>query len=153
MGNSEIRNIIRLLENTFDGSAWHGPSILNILNEVNAERAFKEFDNIHSIAELVQHMTTWRKFAVQRLRGNHQYEIGEFEDWKKILRNDENTWREIKKQFLQSQQELLETLDGINDLKLTELVENKAYDYYTMLHGVIQHDIYHGGQISLLKKQ
>jgi len=43
----------------------------------------------------------------------------------------------------------LETKD--NDF-LNDMVEGSEYDYYTLIHGVIQHDIYHTGQIILLKK-
>ena len=73
-------------------------------------------------------------------------------DWKKFEKQDLETWNQIKDQLLKTHNMLLSSLEKMTDHKLSELVENKAYDYYTLLHGVIQHDIYHAGQISLLKK-
>ena len=153
MKREEIRNIQRLLKNTFNGSAWHGPTVLTIIQDVNYKLAFKSYPNIHSIAELVDHITSWRRFAIERLKGNNSFEVIQDNDWKRFTIKDENSWEEIKAELINSQKELEKELDNTNDSKLSELVDGKAYDFYTLLHGVIQHDIYHAGQISLLKKQ
>ncbi len=153
MKRTEVENIQRLIQKTFNGSAWHGPAVFKIIQDIDEETAFKSFDKIHSIAELVVHIINWRRFAIERLKGNHAYEILEKDDWKEISNKGEGLWMDIKNRLLLSQDELVVELGKINDSKLSELVDEKAYDYYTLLHGVIQHDIYHAGQISLLKKQ
>jgi len=153
MRNTEVQNITRLMQNVFNGSAWHGPSVLKILEEVGEDDAFRKFENIHTIAELVVHMTAWKKFALERVSGNQRYEVSEQEEWKEITSGDRKDWNNIKSNLTTIHNELIGSLSKITDQKLSELVENKAYDFYTLLHGVIQHDIYHAGQISLLKKQ
>lgn len=153
MENKEVQNIRRMMVKVFEGSAWHGPAIMDIIGDISAERAFRKFENIHSIAELTAHMATWKQFAVARLRGNDQFEITTLTDWKTFSNHSEKTWNDIRQQLVENQNALVQELDRISDLKLTDLVYNRPYDFYTLLHGVIQHDIYHGGQISLLKKQ
>ncbi len=153
MKRDEIQNIQRLLKNTFDGAAWHGPAVFKVIQDIDFRLAFMEFDNIHSIAELVDHMTSWRIFAIERLKGNTSFEVSQENDWRRFTRKDESHWLEIKDKLLASQEAMLAVLEKTYDSKLSDLVEGKAYDFYTMLHGVIQHDIYHAGQISLLKKR
>lgn len=152
MENAEITNIKRLLHNVFEGAAWHGPSVSSVLEGIEASLAFKKFEKIHSIAELTYHMGIWKKFAAERLKGNNAFEITETNDWLSFAQTDDKNWAAIKNELFNNQKELVLALDKTSDLKLSELVHNKAYDYYTLLHGVIQHDAYHAGQISLLKK-
>ena len=129
MKNTEVQNLIRLMHNAFNGSAWHGPAVFKILEDVDEKTAFKKFENIHSIAELVEHMTGWKRFALERLLGNHQYEVNEKVDWKKFEKQDLETWNQIKDQLLKTHNMLLSSLEKMTDHKLSELVENKAYDY------------------------
>ena len=141
-----------MLQNIYEGEAWHGPSIVKALEGINAPLAFKKFQKIHSIAELTDHMVVWKKFTIERLKGNDRYDVTENINWKKFSTTDEDAWNNIKNDLHLMQEEFINSLDHISDMKLTDLVFNKAYDYYTLLHGVVQHDIYHAGQISLLKK-
>ena len=152
MENQEVKKIIALLEKSFDGSAWHGPSLMSILNDVSYEKAFEQNHNIHSIAELVAHSTTWKKFAIERVKGHNTFDITEQLNWSSFPKKDAATWSEVLEELKSTQDELTTVLETISDLKLTDIVEDKAYNFYTLLHGVIQHDIYHGGQIALLKK-
>ena len=64
------------------------------------------------------------------------------------------TWKEAIDNFKQSQQALVEAVKNFSDPRLTELVPSKThkYTYYTLLHGIIQHDVYHLGQIAYIKK-
>jgi hypothetical protein len=150
MKNTEISRIITMLHKTYDGAAWHGASVMEVLNKLTVKQAFHESVHIHRICELVQHMITWRIFACKRLEGEHHYEVTQKEDWKNFADADASTWESVKDELAQSQQRLTIALEHINDDLLAELVEGKAYDYYTMLHGVIQHDLYHLGEIALL---
>jgi hypothetical protein len=51
-----------------------------------------------------------------------------------------------------SHDELIAELGKKDDNFLSELVPGSEYDYYTLIHGIIHHDIYHTGQISILRK-
>lgn len=153
MKNPEISRIIHMLQNTYDGAAWHGPSILEVLSKINADIAFKQSSHIHRICELVQHITAWRIFAIKRLEGDAVFEITQNENWKTFTKQDEAAWKVIKEDLAESQETLIKRLSQANDALLDEDVEGKAYDYYTLIHGVIQHDLYHLGEIALLFKE
>jgi len=153
MKKSEISRIINMLQNTYNGAAWHGASVMEVINKISARQAFHESEHIHRICELVQHMITWRVFACKRLEGDDQFEVSQNDDWKDFSTADSSTWESVKKDLGESQEKLINALEQANNDLLTELVEGKAYDYYTMIHGVIQHDLYHLGEIALLSRE
>jgi uncharacterized damage-inducible protein DinB len=134
--------------------AWHGPSVVHILSEVSSEMANQKIQpNTHSIAELVYHMTTWRIFVVKRLQGDGEYEVTKTRDWKTFPMFDEFEWEALQMELSLSQEELMAELEKKEDDEfLDEIVPTREYDFYTMLHGILQHDLYHVGQISILKK-
>lgn len=142
-----------MLQNTYNGAAWHGASVMEVINKISARQAFHESEHIHRICELVQHMITWRVFACKRLEGDDQFEVSQNEDWKDFSTADSSIWESVKKDLGESQEKLINALEQANNDLLTELVEGKAYDYYTMIHGVIQHDLYHLGEIALLSRE
>jgi len=143
----ETNNIAALLEKTFQGPAWHGPSVLEALENITTQMQSHKISDSHSIIELVAHMTSWRNFVTKRLNGDSTYEVSDAEnfpaatDWKSTLEN-------LKK----SQTILIAAIRAFPENKLFTTVPTRKYDFYTMLHGIVQHDIYHTGQIILLKK-
>lgn len=148
----EISRMAELLKETFNGTAWHGPSVMKVIRNVDADTAFKKVEPIHTIAELVAHMTAWRNFAIKRLLGQQDYDVMEKDDFPIFRQADQATWAEVVTGLEDSQEVLIETLFKCEDQKLLEIVDNKAYNYYTLIHGIIQHDIYHAGQIILISK-
>lgn len=153
MKNIELSRIIKMLQNTYNGAAWHGASIMEIINNIDAELAFRPTKKIHRISELVQHITAWRIFAIKRLEGDKVYEVSQNDNWKTFQHQDSSTWESIKAELELSQQTLVHALSNVNDELLTEEVHGKAYDFYTLIHGVIQHDLYHLGEIALLVRE
>ncbi|HBH24118.1 MAG TPA: DinB family protein [Cytophagales bacterium] len=148
----ETQRIKTLLEKEYNGAPWHGPTIREALQGISAEEAFHKYESIHSIAELVMHMTAWRQFAIKRLQGDMSFELSESNNWGKVGEQTETQWYYIQNQLESTQEKLCELLDDVEDQHLNDQVHNKGYDFYTLLHGIIQHDIYHIGQIILLKK-
>ncbi|NOS56287.1 MAG: hypothetical protein HOP37_08530 [Cyclobacteriaceae bacterium] len=94
-------------------------------------------------------MASWRKFCTQRLKNDNDFEIGDDRNFP-----EPSTWQEAIDKLHQNQRDLVVVIKQFPEERLGELVPNKIqkYTYYTLLHGVIQHDIYHLGQIALLQK-
>jgi uncharacterized damage-inducible protein DinB len=94
-------------------------------------------------------MISWRKFATQRLIGDAEFEVTDEANFPKAI-----TWKDALNQLHQSQEALLAAVKQFLENLLAELVPSKTleYTYYTLLHGIIQHDVYHIGQIALLQK-
>lgn len=145
---SEIDRIVRLVEKTFDKQPWYGNSIAVTLSSVDEKSIHIRHGETHTIIEIVLHMTSWRKFCTQRLKNDNDFEIGEDSNFP-----TPSTWAEATDQLHQSQRALVEAIKQFPEDRLGELVPSKIqkYTYYTLLHGVIQHDIYHLGQIALLQ--
>lgn len=143
----ETKNIIILLKKSFNGHAWHGPSVMEVLSDIRAKEASSRLsENTHSIEELVLHMAAWRNFVVNKLKGE------EFEMTDPLNFPKPDPWEKTLSRIKQSQDELLDALRSFPENKLVEKVPGREYDFYTLLHGIIQHDIYHTGQIMLIKK-
>ena len=145
----EIDRIARLLNKTFNKGAWYGPTVREVLAQVTPELAHVRAGKTHSIVELVLHMTAWRKFAASRLSGNNDFQVSEqanFPSAKSI------SWEQAVQDLETSQKNLEEAVSNFEEAKLGDLVPatSHKYTYYTLLHGIIHHDIYHAGQIQLL---
>lgn len=152
--NQEIQYISRMLKEAYDGEPWHGRSIKSLLEEVTpAVGLRKPGANSHSIAELVYHMVTWRDFTISRLQPDGK-ELTYFEenDWRKLDLHDETTWHHGLRLLEESQQRLLAVLEQFQDSILAEKVAERKYDFRFLLYGIVQHDVYHAGQIAYAMK-
>ena len=152
MNRTETQRIAEQLNFAYAGPAWHGPSIMDILNKVDAVKAGNKLPNSHSIATIVFHMTAWRNFAIKQLQGYKQYDVSDAENFQSFQDLTEAKWNQLKGDLLASQNTLLGLLEKTEDPQLLDIVGNRKYDFYVLLHGIIQHDLYHLGQIVLLSK-
>ncbi len=151
--NFELERIKNLLNVTFHGGAWHGPSILENLKDIRPKDAGNRQKNIHTIAELVYHITTWRIFALKKIQGDTDFAIEtEKQNWGNLKEIDAFEWETLQMELTLSHDELMSGLNDKDDAFLSEIVPGAEYDFYTLLHGIIHHDLYHSGQIAILKK-
>jgi uncharacterized damage-inducible protein DinB len=149
---SEASRIAEQLRRAFDGSAWHGPALLELLDDVDAAKAVaKPVQDIHSIWELVLHIAVWDKAASVRLSGMKSQPEGE-ENFPTVPKPTAANWRQAVRQLARDHNELVKTVESLPDSRLWERVPGKKYDFYFNLHGVVQHELYHAGQIAILKK-
>jgi len=152
----ELLRIIDLLNDTYESEqAWHGPSVVEVLRDVSPKLADKRMSpSTHTIAELVFHMTTWRIFAVRKLQGDTTFDIKTQEkNWKVFPIVDEFEWETLQMELSLSQEELVSELEKrTSDEFLDQIVPGRTYSFYTLLHGLINHDLYHAGQIAFIKK-
>lgn len=144
---SDIAEISSLVKRVFNGKAWHGPSVMGVLKDVDDGIAKKKIGTSHSIVQLVLHMVSWRTFVTKRLVGDTTFEISDADNFP-----EETDWPTALKKLEQSQAELLKAIDAANNSLLHEPVASRKYDFFVLLHGIIHHDIYHIGQIQLIKK-
>ncbi|WP_273446184.1 DinB family protein [Neolewinella agarilytica] len=139
-------------ETMFAGKPWYGKGMLESLEAIPEERWQRAVGH-QSIARLVGHMLMWRRFLIEKLRNNDDFVLQYFspEEWPEVSHLSAG---ELLRELKASQTELLEELEGISELALEEKVPSK-YDYTkrTLVNGVLQHDIYHLGQINLLNAQ
>ena len=148
---NEITRIKDQLEKAFFGGAWHGPSVLESIKNVTFEKASAQVPNTHSIWEIVLHIDVWQKVVHTRLNGININPTDE-EDWPQITNKDEAAWNNTLINLERNFNALLESVSTFEEAKLNDIVVGKNYSNYFLLHGLVQHYVYHAGQISLLKK-
>ncbi len=149
---TEITRIIHTLHQTFNGTPWYGPALMDILPTLTPKQAQLRLPNSHNIAELVAHMCTWREFVIQKLHGNTEFDVTHDMNFPGINSITEKEWQALLDRLQKSQTELLQVLERCADDKLSEMVSGRSYNFDIMLHGIIHHDLYHLGQIVLLRK-
>lgn len=149
---TETDRIADQLERGFSGDAWHGDPLLKILEGVTAKQAAATpIPNAHSIWEIVNHIRAWRPTIEARLNGQVR-ELAGPADWPPVSDTSETAWRDCVRDLIHRHQSFLAAVRAFPESKLNDLAPNRDHSYYVMLHGVVQHDLYHAGQIAILKK-
>jgi uncharacterized damage-inducible protein DinB len=152
---SEAARIADQLRRAFYGEAWHGDSLFEILEGVTAaQAAARPVAHAHTIWELVLHIAAWDGTVLRRL-GGAAVELSDAENFPPVTDASEAAWRKALAHVRRVHEELVSAVAVLPDSRLGEMVPGKKgahYTFYYMLHGVVQHELYHAGQIALLKK-
>ncbi|HLM24771.1 MAG TPA: DinB family protein [Pyrinomonadaceae bacterium] len=153
---TEVARIRDQFRRAFDGEAWHGPSVLAVLNGITAPQAAAHpIPGAHSIWELTLHIAAWERACLRRLQGDPA-QLTDDEDWQPVNDTSEAAWENTKQQLIDNHRELLNAIANLNESRLNEPIikdPNTAYSsVYVTLHGGVQHDLYHAGQIAIVKK-
>jgi uncharacterized damage-inducible protein DinB len=147
----ESARIAEQARQVFEGEAWHGPSVLELLQDVSAaEAAARPVPGAHSIWELALHIGAWEVFVRRRMEGERIVDVPDAEDWPRP--GDPSAWEKTREALREGNRRLREAIAAFDESRFAEPVPGKGWDFGFMLRGVVQHDVYHAGQISLLKK-
>lgn len=151
------KELIKALSQAFEGEPWYGQSVMKKLENVPYKIGYKTcIPESHSVAEIVGHLIAWKCFAVEKLKSNKSYdiEIDSEIDWPIIEVSSPEEWEELKHKLVLAQSEIYKCLEAkADDDFLDEIVKGKNYNFEYLIRGIIQHDIYHLGQIGLIESQ
>lgn len=139
------------------GKGWIGVNFNNKLETLSDRDFFHKAANIHSIAEIMSHLITWRLETILKIKtGRGSITDSDPSNWKNNDELQKIGKKEILKIHEESLFELLELLKNKNDNFLNDLYFdndfNGNYTYDFIVHGMLHHDIYHLGQIAMLIK-
>jgi uncharacterized damage-inducible protein DinB len=149
---AEPARIADQLSRAFDGDAWHGPALLELLADIDAATAAaRPLADAHSIWELVLHVAAWDAAALVRLSGEKCQPKGAV-NFPSVANPTPAAWRKAVAEITRTHQALVKTVAALSESRLRDRVPGKRYDFYHMLHGMAQHELYHAGQIAILKK-
>jgi uncharacterized damage-inducible protein DinB len=149
---TEVNRILDQMDRAYSGDAWHGPAVRALLDGLLAEDASKHaVKGAHSIWELVNHIAAWKFIVVRRLGGEKPQVTPEM-DWPPVWEASEFEWKRSLENLAESQKRVRSAVEKLRDEQLDEIMGKKMGSRYMMLHGLIQHDLYHAGQIAILKK-
>jgi len=153
--DTSIRILVELIDQAFDLKAWHGPNLRGAIRRLTAEQAaWRPRLGRHSIAEIVVHCAYW-KYAVRRkLRGDAR---GSFavkgSNW--FPQPDdlsERDWKQNVDTLCQEHVALRTAVTGLNPANLLRQAPKSRYTYAFLIQGAAAHDLYHAGQIQVLKR-
>jgi uncharacterized damage-inducible protein DinB len=140
------------LQRAYEGNAWHGPAVKEVLAGVSAgDAAARPLPAAHSIWELVLHMTAWSEIVRRRLKGE-RFDITPEIDWPPVPTPTESAWNEAQSRLEREQAALRRDVAALPESRLDEIAVEGGPSVYILLHGVVQHHLYHAGQIVILKK-
>lgn len=150
---SEMVYIANLIKRTVTGPTWHGPALDDVLNGVTAaQAASRQLSSAHSIWELTLHAAAWAEIARDRLRGERIGDPSHEEDWPPVGATDEPAWVAAVTRLRDAYRALAHDARHVDDAIMHEKMNGLEYSRWVLLHGVVEHGIYHAGQIALLKK-
>ena len=149
---SRATRLARHLERTVTGPMWHGPALTEVLGGVDAKRArTRPVAGAHSIWEIVLHVTAWADIARQRIQGEATADPNPEQDWPPVSDADAD-WPRAVERLNESHRLLAADARVLGDEQLDALVPGLEYTIHVLLHGIVEHGTYHGGQIALLKR-
>lgn len=152
-----IRSEVR---RSFHGPTWHGPALLEVLADFGAAEAVRHaVPGAHSAAELLLHALAWTEEVTRRLGGG-EAAPPERGDWPAVPELDDATWDALRSALAGAAEDLDRALAGFPPERLREKVAGSVHDpplgsgirFDVMLHGLAQHNAYHGGQAILLRR-
>lgn len=150
---TEIERISEQLKCSFYKGAWHGPALLEALDGVSAHQAVrKPIADAHSIWELVLHATTWIKSVDKTILNMEYTQVTDEINWPNISDQSESSWAATLDSLKMVHKKLEKHVSTLKDVALEKVPANTTSTVYRLLQGVIQHNIYHAGQIAILKK-
>ena len=141
----ETLRIADQLRRAFEGEAWHGPSVLEILQGLTpAVAAARPLPRSHSIWEIVQHIAVWDDVARRRMAGEVVQPTAD-QDWPAVTDTAPGAWRRTLDHLKHTHDALVAAVTALSDPRLRDRVPGKEQEYYTlyyMLHGIVQHELY-----------
>ena len=149
---TEVERIADQMRRAFEGKAWCGSSLREVLADVTAnEAASKPVANGLSIWEMVLHLAAWKGAVRQRLAGE-RIKLPADGDFPPVRDTGEEAWRSALELLGRRHAELRDAVAVVDDSRLDEAIVEGMASVYVTLHGGVQHDLYHASQIALLKK-
>jgi hypothetical protein len=150
----ETHRIAEQLRRSLEGPAWHGPSLLELLDGVTARQAAaRPIASWKNIWELVLHAIVWQDAVRAHLAGRWPViKIGGPKDWPAPPRPTDAAWRAAIAKLRRSTGALVKAARAYPDAKLDRPLREGATSAYTQLHGAVQHNLWHAGQMMALKR-
>jgi uncharacterized damage-inducible protein DinB len=153
MSHVLIENIIRQLHQIQEGSLWFDQCFKDKMDNLSDSEALtRPIPQVHSVAEHVSHILEWRKECLLRFKGQRTDLMNSPDDWKDNIELNKIGWTSLKNLFYESTATLITALQNEDDTYLETKFLDTDYNFHYLIEGIIQHDLYHLGQIGITIK-
>lgn len=152
MSNKEMQSIIRNMDNIMYHEPWYGDAVMVMLKKIHPAMVYINPPHSHAAIEIVYHMIAWMHFTEDAVNGTiREGDIGEIPaNWRGIDPKV-HTWNAALEELELTHKKLVALLETKDDALLSQKLPNRDYNYRFLLNGLMQHNIYHLGQIAFLK--
>jgi hypothetical protein len=152
--NQETKRIADQLRRALGGDAWHGPSLKELLDGVSAEQAsLRPLPTGHTIWEIALHIEVYLAAGARVAAGGVMPVIFQTpDDWRSVADPGVGAWGTAVETLFESGQRAADAIERFPDARLGDVVPGRDYDFYYLFHGLVQHSLFHGGQIAMLKR-
>ena len=149
---TEVERILDQYDRAMNGDAWHGDPVWKILGGLSAEHAaWRAAKQVHTIWQLVSHMTFWETEVFRRLNRLPARPVEEL-NFPPMPDVTADNWTRTLEELRQSNLNFRTALTKLDDSQLDQPMPGRDKSTYVEIHGVIQHHLYHAGQIAILSK-
>jgi uncharacterized damage-inducible protein DinB len=150
---THVEWLAKHIERTVTGPLWHGPVLDDLLVDVTADQAAsRPIASAHSIWELVLHVAAWAEIGRARLDGRAIGDPPDEVNFPPVRDASAAAWDMARDRMREAYRDLAARVRQLDESTLTTRVGGLSYTVGFMLHGIVEHGTYHGGQIALLKK-
>jgi len=150
---NEVKHLAEQHRRALEGGAWHGPALLEVLRGVTAKRAAsRPISTAHSAWEIVLHVEAWDRVVLGRLTGD-PIELSDEENWPEVRDVNAAAWKRAIESMKSTHSKLNREIAKLTPARLDAgYGPRKRYKIFRLVHGVVHHELYHAGQIAILKK-
>jgi hypothetical protein len=152
---AQLQLLLQILDESYGRKAWHGPNLRGSIRRLTADEAnWRPRPDRHSIAEIVVHSAYWKYAVRRRLRDERR---GSFvlkgSNWFALPTSlSQSNWRDFVAFLDDEHRALREAIAAFPPERLDDIPKGGKVRCMTLIHGVAMHDVYHAGQIQLLKR-
>jgi hypothetical protein len=160
MAHTKREQILALVEEGFQKPAWHGPNLRGALRGVSVKEAvWRPGENRHNIWELAVHAAYWKYAVTKRLTGSKKHEFPEkgrnffAREAKNTSRSQaEKHWKRDLALLAKTHKDLRKAIATLKESDFEQPCRGSRQTVIQNAAGVAMHDVYHAGQIQLLRK-
>lgn len=149
----EIESLIAQFEDVFSGNPWYGDGVIEKLEKMDVKTvAIAPMGKLHSVIQLVRHMTAWKRYLIEKMSGNNTYKIiaDSETEWPSQISSE--AWGAVVKELKDVHTLLIHDLSQKTDDWLSMTNPGTEFTFKTLVQGIIHHDVYHIGQIGIISK-
>lgn len=156
MPDPQVSLLLTMIDQAFDHQAWHGTNLRGSIRRVKVgEAEWRPARNRHNIWEIVVHAAYWKYIVRRRILSESR---GSFpldgSNWltRPVGKPSEDEWKRDVKLLLETHRSMRAAVAGLKDADLKVKPKGSKVSNAAIITGIASHDLYHAGQIQLLKK-
>jgi hypothetical protein len=155
MPQNNIEQLLTIIDQAYDQRSWHGTNLRGSLRRVSSEQAaWRPSPKRHNIWEITVHAAYWKYAVRRRLRGESRgsFPIKGSNWFRRPQDPSEKGWKSDLDLLNQMHQSMREAIAALPSQELDYTPTGAKTSNFALIAGIAAHDLYHAGQIQLLKR-